>query len=107
MGYAANEVCDLKSIAILKVYDNLENPYDSHEYQECVCIQLHFVLICRDLIAHATFIFFSSVTMSFHKDNQGHGVPVPQSRHDHNNTLSPHVFDVLFCSPGSMLLNHL
>lgn len=61
MGYAANEVCDLKSIAILKVYDNLENPYDSHEYQECVCIQLHFVLICRDLIAHATFIFFSSV----------------------------------------------
>lgn len=56
MGYAATEVCDLKSIAILKVYDNLENPCDSHEYQACVCIQLHFVLI-----ACVTFIFFSSV----------------------------------------------
>lgn len=61
MGCEANEVCHLKSIAILKVYDNLENPCDSHEYQECVCIQLYFVLICIDLIPCVTFIFFCSV----------------------------------------------
>lgn len=55
-----NEVCDLKSIVILKAYDKFENPGDSHEHPECVCIQLHFVLWIV-LIACVAFIFFSSV----------------------------------------------